>query len=239
MMKHTMIKRGVMSKVMAGLFAGAMLFSGSVAMAGGGHHGDRAGWSKLTEEQKLEKMEEKLDKSMARLTETLSLSNDQATKLRAVFSAAQTEKQDIRQRHQGDRKAARPEFEQLRERTKTQVASILSADQLKAFEQIKREHRGHKKGRKGGRHMGKRMIKALDLNEAQQAQVKTIMESARAERRGLVEAAGGDREAARPQMEQLRERTKAQLRAVLTAEQAAKFDAMKRGRRGGKKGGKD
>ena len=236
MTHHKTNKRRMMSKMIAGLFAGAMLCSGSIAIAGGGH---RAEWSNLTEEQKLEKMEETLDKRMARLTGKLSLSNDQAAKLRGVFSVAQAEKQDIRQRHQDDREAARPEFKQLRERTKTQIAGILDADQIAIFDQLRRDRRGHRKDHKLGGRLVKEMTEVLALDASQQAQVAQIMESSRAEREGLVEAAGGDRKAARPQLKQLRERPRTQLRAVLTAEQATKFDAIKESRRGGKRHKKD
>ena len=56
------------------------------------------------------------------------------------------------------------------------------------------EHKGGKRGNRGGKHMMKRMAKHLDLTEDQKAQMKTMRESQKAANQGL-----------RDQMKQLRQ----------------------------------
>lgn len=79
------------------------------------------------------------------------------------------------------------------------------------------------------------LSKRLDLTGEQKSKVKTILESADAKRRELFERrqqnngepSQDDREAMRQKMEQIRTDTDDQIRAVLNADQQAKFDQMK------------
>ena len=68
---------------------------------------------------------------------------------------------------------------------------------------------------------------ALDLSDEQADQLHQIMANARAERDVIRENAAGDRAAARPELEALRDRTQAQVSGVLTAEQMTRFETLR------------
>ena len=102
--------------------------------------------------------------------------------------------------------------------------------------QGKRAHKGHegRKGHKGHKgHHGERgmklgkMVKKLELDEQQQAQLKVIQESARAERQAILQRAGGDREVARQELKAHREATMSKVKGILTPAQAQKLEQLK------------
>src|SRR5690554_3515155 len=101
----------------------------SSAYAGGGKHKSRANWEQMSEQEKLEHLQKRLDRRVERLAEKLELSDAQEIKIRQILERAQTEKMDIKARHQGDRKAERAEFKQAREATRAELAKVLTAEQ--------------------------------------------------------------------------------------------------------------
>ena len=142
-----------------------------------------------------------------------------------------------------------------------------NATEQRGYGHSKHEGGKHAGKRGGGRHGGgmmKRMVKKLDLTDAQQAQIKTLREAQKDQHKALRE----EQKALRTEMQALdttsadyqskvvaladkkanldrksfiqRSESKQQFEAVLTVEQRAKLKEMKESRksRGGKRGGK-
>ena len=213
------------------------------AFAGNGER--RAKLENMSEQERLEHMENKLDHRMEKLTQKLALSDKQAREVRSILSSAQTERLDIRSRHKDDRAAAKPELQALHERTSAELKKVLTADQFAQFEQLKGKH-GKKHGKKhGGKQRLERLERELALSPKQVEQIKAIHQARHAEAKEII-AKAGSREAARPELKALRQSSKQEVRALLTAEQQVKFDALKerhdkQGKRGqrGKKAQQD
>jgi Spy/CpxP family protein refolding chaperone len=85
-----------------------------------------------------------------------------------------------------------------------------------------KQHRGGHSKR--GRHM--KALKELNLTDAQKTQIKAIMEKSRPQMKALRENTTLDRAAKREQKKAIMQATGAQIRAILTAEQRAKFDTL-------------
>lgn len=90
----------------------------------------------------------------------------------------------------------------------------------------------------------KRMTKDLDLTSDEQAKIKPILVDEQKQMEDLRNDSGGDRQAMRQKMMQIRQDHKDQLRAVLDDKQKEKFDKQEQqredrmqGRRGGGPGG--
>ena len=88
-----------------------------------------------------------LDRRIGRMTEKLSLTEAQATRIRAIFEASKTQRQALR--NGSDAGVERRQAMQgLRERTEAAVAAVLSAEQRTALEAMHAE--------RGRRHHGPR-----------------------------------------------------------------------------------
>lgn len=238
-----------MSKITRVVIAGAVvagtLGAGSMAMAKGPHKMNHEKWESMSQEEKQEVMNKRLDRRMEKMTEKLELTDAQVPKVRAVFENSQAQRLEIMQKHKGDREAARPEFKALKQSTRAQLDAILTADQIQKLEQMKKDHKGKRHGKRGkhGKHGQKRlerMSAELNLSADQETQVKAIMQDARAERKEIIELVGS-REEAKPELRELRVRTDARIKEVLNDEQDARFDELKaerKERRGERRRGK-
>ncbi len=79
-----------------------------------------------------------------------------------------------------------------------------------------------------------RLARQLNLTDAQKEQLKPIMKEQAEKMRALRDQNQSQRE----EMKKLRDETDAKVRAILTPEQAAKFDELKKQGRGGRRGGR-
>ena len=227
----------IWKRAIIGGMAALTLGIGGSALAQSAGGADRA-----AEEARLERVEEKLDRRVEKMTEKLGLSEAQAKKIRGILDTAAAERGDIVERAGGDRKAARGELKALRKKVRGDIRQVLTPEQQA---QAKTMFKGHKKGRHGkkGHHrrMGKRLDKMkaeLALSEAQSEKIEGIFRETRQANRALIEGSDGDRSAVRPQLKANRKAAMARVRAQLTPEQQAKFDAWKaeRKERRGKRG---
>lgn len=105
-----------------------------------------------------------------------------------------------------------------------------------------KEHRGGQRERGGYL----RSLKALNLTDAQKAQIKAIRKKNRPQMEALRENTTLDRATKRERMKAIKESMSSQIRAILTSQQRAKFDTLqaeakaRRTQRGeGKRGHKD
>ncbi len=187
----------------------------------------------MSEQERLEHMENRLDKRMEKLTKELTLSDAQAKQVRAIFANAQTERMDIRARHSDDRKAAKPELKELRERTQNDLEQVLTSDQYAKLETMRAERKAKKQEHRKNRHAERatrrleKLEKELGLSEKQVEQIKAIHADRKLKARAIIEDAGS-REAAKPELKELRKATHQEIRGLLDATQQKKFDAMKK-----------
>ena len=237
---------GSMSKITRVMIAGAVvagtLGAGSMAMAKGPHKMNQEKWESMSQEEKQEMMNKRLDKRMERMTQELELTDAQVPQVRAVFESSQAQRHEIMQKYKGDREAARTELKALKQSTRAQLEGVLTADQVQKLEQLKKDHKGKRHGKRGkhGKHGHKRFEKMsaeLNLSAEQETQVKAIMKDARQEREEISSLVGS-REEAKPELRELGIRTDARIKEVLSDEQDARFDELKaqRKERRGKRG---
>ncbi len=160
------------------------------------------------------------------IKQELNLTADQEAKIKPIFEKRREAFKTIKQDESLSREAKREKMGALRDQTRKELAGVLNNEQLQKLD-AKMENRG--KGMGKGDHMARmqRMSEELNLSDAQKSKVRTVMQNAKAERELILEANDGDRKAAKDELKAHRQKTKSALRAVLTAEQAAKFDAMK------------
>lgn len=169
------------------------------------------------------------------MKQELNLTADQEAKLKPIFEKRREAFKTIKQDDSLSREAKREKMGALKAETRTELEGVLNKEQLQKLD-AKMESRGKGKGKHKGDRLAKmqRMSEELQLSDAQKAQMRDIMQDAKAERELILEANNGDRKAAKAELKAHRQKTKSAMRAVLTPEQAQKFDAMKD--RKGKKG---
>lgn len=244
------MKRLMKRLALALVTTGMMVGFGTSAFAGEGHgHGERGhrgGPGKMMkklegmdEAQRLEFLEDRLDRRVERMTEKLDLTDDQAVKVRQILADAQTQTLDIwsRNKDADDKSAAKKEFRAVHKQTKAQLGEVLTDEQLQKV----KEHR-RQRGRKMKGRMLERLDEKLDLTDDQAADVKVILDDAHAQLRELRENSDS-REEARGQAKAIMQETNSKIEAVLTAEQAAEFAEIReqrkeRGKRFKKRHGK-
>ena len=190
------------------------------------HSGDRS-------EKKIQTLKAALALTDAQVSQVTAIHTDYATKIKAAKDAA------------SERGAAKEAVKTLRTERDAAIKTILNSEQVAKFEAMKAERkdrRGHK-GRRGGRGHGKhggtpeeraakhteKLTEKLSLSPEQTSKVAAINTEFAAKRKAAKEAEGG-KEAKKA----LRSEHKAAIKAVLTPEQVAIFETMKKGRRGGK-----
>lgn len=100
------------------------------------------------------------------------------------------------------------------------IAGLVSGVALDRSGVLPPPTRPHGERRHGGPGRGPRLFDKLGLSAEQNEKIHAILES----RRGRFEAVMSE---VRPRMQALREETDAEIRAVLTPEQAAKLDTLK------------
>jgi len=206
----------------------AVVLGSAGAVFAHGPHGKRGDrfqkWANMSDEERAQKMEERLDKRVARLDEKLDLSDAQEKKVRQILGAAQTEVVDIfqRARKSGDREAAHKEMKEVRQRTKKQLAAVLDADQLAKLKQIRQRRHHRFQGR-----MLERLDEKLQLTDQQHAQVKTILDETHGKLKALREQEGarGDK---RKQARAILKDSADRIEKVLDAKQAKEFREMRK-----------
>ncbi|TPV92638.1 MAG: hypothetical protein B7733_24750 [Myxococcales bacterium FL481] len=203
----------------AGLLAVTVVTLGvaAPAIAGGqrGHH--RQG---PNTEQRIEHM-----------TNTLGLSAEQAQQLRDRFAQIRTTRDAIRSDDSLSKDEKRAKHRELKAASRDAVAAVLTPEQKATMRAIRAE----KRRERAANRMQKLTI-LLELTPAQVASIEHIQADAASERKQIIAEAGGDRTAVKPALKAHHKQTRADIRSVLSEEQAAKLDALEPARRQGKKG---
>lgn len=178
---------------------------------------------------RLEKAQKRLDRRMERMTKRLKLTPAQATKVRSILETRRASVQDAIARAGGDRQAAKPEIKSIRKSSRKALKATLTADQIATMKTMRGKHKGHKRAGK------RKMMKSLNLSEAQRAQFKAIRKESRTQRQAILAQADGDRQAAKPALKALRFETKEKISKILTPAQRAKFQKFEQERRAQRK----
>ncbi len=76
------------------------------------------------------------------LTEQLSLSKQQADSVQSILDAAQKERAEIFQAHQGDRTTMRSLMQKQAQTVDEKIQALLTADQKTAYEKVKKDRPG-------------------------------------------------------------------------------------------------
>ena len=174
----------------------------------------------MTEQERLEFLEDKLDKRVAAMTQRLDLTTDQQQKVRQIIADAQTQLLEIYDKHKGskDKTVARAEAQAVMKQAKQDVGDILTDDQKATMKKMRQNRHAEAKLK-----MVNRLDERLNLSDAQRTQVEQILEQTHQELRknrkegdrakgsgkGIMEAAGDD------------------IAKILTPQQKAKFDKMR------------
>lgn len=157
-----------------------------------------------------------------------------------AFKAIQEEKRSkFKELKKSDlpKEEKRAQMRALKAETRAELAKTLDAQQLAKLDAKMEKRKAKFEGKRGERGLRlEKLADELELTEPQRNQIKSIMDDARAERELILEANDSDRRQARPELKAHRQEVKGKIRAVLSAEQAAKFDAMKAKHKGDRKG---
>ncbi len=208
--------------VFTAVIATSIAFGGS-AFAHGGKH---ARWKNMSEQERLEAIEKRLDKKVDRMDEELDLTDAQERKVRQILEKSKTKLIDIRKRNKGDRQAGKKEARQVFKGTKAELAKVLTAEQKEKFKEMRHERR-KKRHHKRGKRMFAKLDRALDLDAKQEKQVKAIMQETRKEIRQLKDLHEGDRQAFRQSMKTAMQESATEIDKVLDADQKKKFKQMR------------
>lgn len=233
---------------------GMVLGFGSVAFAkGGGHHGQRGAHmgkmmeklDGMSEPERLEFLEDRLDKRVERMTEKLELNADQQVKVRQVLADSQTQLLQIWEANKNvdDKTVARAEAKSVMKQSHQDIQGLLTAEQKAKVEAHREERHGDRKAK-----MIQRLDSKLDLSDVQQAKIEKILDDAHADlkaSRGTTDSPDNMRGAHR----QVFQNARAEINDVLTADQQVEFakiqeqmkqrrgKGMKNRRQNGKRGG--
>lgn len=220
-MKTLKMKLGMLA------MAVAMLVSlGSVAMAHG-PHGAHGKWANMTEAQRVEHREARLNKRVAELKASLKLSDAQAKQVRQILVAKHADMRALRAKkrgmERGQRGQLRGEFKQIRQRHEAALQKVLTADQLKQLKADRQAKRGQRMER-----MLKHMEAELKLTPAQSAKARAVWADKKTKREAILKKHNGDFEKARPELKALRKEGKQQLKEILTPAQLERFKQLRK-----------
>lgn len=175
------------------------------------------------------------EQRIERLAEKLELTPAQKAKVGKIMADRHAKAQVIKDNEALSKEERKEQLQALRSGGKAEIAQVLTPAQKTKFAEMKEDRKDRRHGQRGDFKKG---LEELGLSDAQKAKFKTIREDSKQEREVILEAHNGDREAARPELKAHRDKTRTKMRAILTAEQQTKFDAMKKEHEGkrGKRG---
>lgn len=127
-----------------------------------------------------------------------------------------------------DQKKAK--MQELGQAQRDKMSSILTPDQ-KAKMQADRANHKDQKGMRGQEHGGK-LMKDLNLTDAQKSQMKANSESMKQQRQAISNDASLSQDQKKAKMQELHKTQKDQMNSILTADQKAKLKADKQNRKG-------
>ncbi len=182
-----------------------------------------------------------------RMTKNLGLSDDQIVKVKEInLRYAEKAKAAFADKKKGEKSQNREAHQALRTEHQAELSKVLTKDQAAKWEQMKAdqkgEGRGQGKGKGAGRdmdpakraeHQTDRMTQELGLSADQTAKVKAINQKYAEKAKAAHEAKpDGEKGKLKGANKDLRAQHDAELKKVLTKEQAAKWEQLKSERKG-------
>lgn len=155
----------------------------------------------------------------------LNLTPQQQDQLKPIFQKQREQAQAIKQDTTLTVDQKKQKFDALRQDTQTQVNSVLTPEQQQQWAQMKAE--GKQRMAANRQKMGARMAEKLNLSQAQQDQIKPIMEKRREQAKSIWQDNSLTQDQKRTKMQQLHQDTQAQLNNVLTPEQQQQWQQMR------------
>lgn len=193
---------------------------------------------------------QKADKQTAVLTEKLSLSQDQAEKIKAINLKYAEQHKSLREQSKAEKEKDRSAMKKLHEQQRTEINAVLNKDQQAGFEKLQAERGknrhdkmgkgnhdgkgkpGHKANpEKRAAHMTDHMTKELSLNQDQAARVKTINQEFATKHQTLRAETEDGQKPDPVAMEKLRKEHAARLKTVLNADQFSQWEKMAKDRK--------
>ncbi len=179
---------------------------------------------------------------MDRLTKRLELTDAQKPQVQAILAESSAKRRTamdkpFRDMSADEREALSDEMTAIRKETDTELAKVLTAEQMAELAEL-REERLEALRERRQRYVERRdagmdqLAKRLGLTDAQQTQVKAIMAESSAKRRAAIDKPFRDmseeeREALGDEMTAISDETDGKLAGVLSAEQMAELGEMR------------
>lgn len=170
------------------------------------------------------------------LVSLLGLSAEQIAQIQPILDATRVSAEEIRAQVKAgtlSKEEGCQKIKALRDAQKAQIMVLLTAEQQAKFASMREHHHGPFDLTK--------LKDALGLSDEQVSQVSAIQAATQSKISDIhaqVEAGSLSADAARAQIEQIKQDTMAQVKAVLTAEQVAELDKLLAQRREGKPRGR-
>src|SRR5947199_2318996 len=115
-----------------------------------------------------------VNQRLSKMTEALSLTPDQQSKMKGILSDEWTRQQAIRSNTSLSQQDAHKQIHELRKTEHEQMKSVLTPEQLEKAQAL---HKEGKRGEKGGRGMAMgRVANEMNLTDAQKAQLKPMFQ---------------------------------------------------------------
>ena len=220
------IKKLILAATTVTLIGGASAFAFAQGPHGPGHGNLAKKLDGMSEQERLEFMEDRLDERLQKMTKKLNLTADQQAKVRVILADANTQLLELYDASDGDLEGSRDAARAIRHQSKQQVAAVLTdAQRAELAEMKKRKRHKHAKKRLD------RLDQELNLTDAQRAEIEAIMKEQHQAMKAAVDS--GEKPAKKDRIA-ARKATVEKIEAVLTPDQLAKFQTMRQEREGRK-----
>lgn len=158
----------------------------------------------------------------------LNLTQQQQDQLKPIFQKQREQAQAIRQDSTLTADQKKQKFDALRQDTHAQINSVLTPEQQQQWAQMQAQ--GKQRMAANRQNMGARLAQKLNLSQAQQDQIKPIMEKQREQAKAIWQDNSMTQDQKREKMQALHQGTQAQLNSILTPEQQQQWQQMRQNR---------
>jgi Spy/CpxP family protein refolding chaperone len=155
----------------------------------------------------------------------LNLTQQQQDQLTPIFQKQRDAAKAIKQDTTLTPDQRKQKFDALRQDTQAQVNSVLTPEQQQQWAQMKAQ--GKQRMAANRQKMGARMAEKLNLSQAQQDQIKPLMQKQREQAKAIWQDNSLTQDQKRTKMQQLHQDTQAQLNSILTPDQQQQWQQMR------------
>lgn len=169
---------------------------------------------------------------IAMLIAALNLTPDQQSQIQAIFEATKAQAREVSDDKTLSRDERMAKMKLLHETALAKTKALLTPDQLKKFNEVQSQlphgpgMHGHDHGPEGD--PVAMFSTALNLTPDQQTQIRAILETVHPQMKVIEDDTTLSKDDQAARMSELHDATHAKIRALLTADQAQKFDELLR-----------